>query len=245
MKKIMLVAGSSDLAGSEIDGTEDSAYNRQNSFGNLLAAKLGYEAINIAIGGSTNQGITRSVIEWFDKNYDPTTMEVFVLVGWTESLRMEVPSPFIVWYEEMNPAVDWFSESSRKFLRVNMGWAGNNDEERELVKYYHEFMASNQTYLEIVSANCVLELQYFCKMHKVKYLMCNTLHMFERNIHTEFYLNQIDSRNYINYDNNTESFFWKYRNAGYENPKAKYWHHNEVPHSLYSEILYNFIQAAN
>ena len=34
-EKIMLIAGGSDLAGSEIDGSDDSYYNRDNSFGNL------------------------------------------------------------------------------------------------------------------------------------------------------------------------------------------------------------------
>ena len=40
MEKIMLIAGCSHAAGSEIDGTEDSVYNRQHSFGALLAVKM-------------------------------------------------------------------------------------------------------------------------------------------------------------------------------------------------------------
>lgn len=35
-EKIMLVTGCSHAGGSEIDGTEDSAYNREHSFGNVL-----------------------------------------------------------------------------------------------------------------------------------------------------------------------------------------------------------------
>ena len=42
---------------------------------------------------------------------------------------------------------------------------------------------------------------------------------------------------------NDAAFFWHYRNAGYENPKAKYWHHNEEPHRLFAEKLFNFYSA--
>ena len=38
-----------------------------------------------------------------------------------------------------------------------------------------------------------------------------------------------------------EGFFWFYRNQGFENPKAKYWHHDETPHRLQAERLFNFI----
>ena len=44
----------------------------------------------------------------------------------------------------------------------------------------------------------------------------------------------------MNMLDNEESFFWKYRDAGFENPKAKYWHHNEVPHEMFAEKLFAF-----
>ena len=92
MTKIGLVAGCSHSAGAEIDGNEDSLYNRDNSFGSLLCKKLGYEPINIALGGATNSGIARSVLRWINENYKPNEMEVFVCIGWTESSRLEVPA---------------------------------------------------------------------------------------------------------------------------------------------------------
>ena len=241
MKKIMLIAGGSDPAGSEIDGSEDSQYNREHAFGNLLAKKLGYEPVNIAQNGATNPTIARSVLEWFKKNYDANTMEVFVLVGWSESVRMEVPVDWPTWYEESNPAADWFSETSRDYLRINMGWKGSLEKEIPIIAYHQEFMARNTTFLEIVSANLILQLQYFFKTMNVEYLMCNTLHMFTRDKHTEFYMSKIDQTKYINFDNNNECFYWKYKNEGHENPKAKYWHHGEEPHRLYSEKLYEFV----
>lgn len=244
MKKIMLIAGCSHASGSEIDGTQDSVYNRQHSFGNQLAIKMGYEAVNIASPSSTNHTILRSVIEWFSDQYDSTTMEVFVVVAWTESTRMEIPVEKICWYEQHTPHADWFAISSRHFNRLNQGYEGGNAEEKAMMPYYHKFMATHESYLEIQSANAVLQLQYFFNMHKVGYIMCNTMHMFNaKNLHVNFYLSQIDDTKYMNIRDTDTAFYWKYRNAGYTNPKAMYWHHDETPHSLYATELYNFIES--
>ncbi len=241
MKKIMLIAGCSHTAGSEINGTEDSKYNRQHSYGNQLAYKLGYEPINFAEPGSTNPTIARSILEWFRNNYKPEEMKVFVLIGWTESTRMEVPFHRTSWYDFHNTHHDWFSESGRDYLRINMGWEGIDPEERELIPAYHRFMANNTQYLEIVSANAVLQLQYFLKMHKVDYTMCNVMHMFTSDKHLDFYTSLIDTTKYMNMDDNDLSFYTRYKNEGYTNPKAKYWHHDETPHRLYAEELFKFI----
>jgi hypothetical protein len=245
-KKIMLIAGCSHAAGAEVDGNEDSAYNRQHSFGNVLGDKLGRQNINIASSGSTNSTIARSVLEWFAREYNSETMDVFVVVGWTESSRLELPVDNREAHYEINsPSIDWISQTGKSFIRINQGWTGADAWEREILPGYQKFIAENLTYLEIVSANLVLQLQYFFKMHGVEYVMCNTMHMFERCKPLQFYLTMIDATRYINFDNNDNCFYWKYRNAGYTNPKAKYWHHNETPHSLYAEELLTFISSNN
>jgi len=242
MKKIMLIAGCSHAAGSEIDGTEDSLYNRQHSFGNLLAYKMEYEPINIAEAGSTNPTILRTVLEWIASEYDSSTMDLFVLVPWTESSRIELP------VERRNgnfnnPAAGWHSKNRACYTYLNQGWQGGTDEEREMMPYYQKFIANHLLYLEILSANMVLHLQSFLKMKNINYLMCDTMHMFEiRHEHLTFYIRQIDNTKYASIADANKSFFWKYRNAGYENPKAKYWHHNEEPHRLFADELYAFIK---
>ena len=40
MRKIGIVAGCSHSAGSEIDGDQDSLYNREHAYGSLLVEKL-------------------------------------------------------------------------------------------------------------------------------------------------------------------------------------------------------------
>lgn len=238
----MLIAGCSHAAGAEIDGTDDSIYNRKNSYGNLLSEKLNRQPINIASSGSTNSSITRSILEWFSTNYDPEVMDVFVLVSWTESSRLELPVDREIFYSEMNNSSDWKSKTEQNYLRINQGWAGGDNWEKELLPGYQEFIAQNLELLEIISVNLVLQLQYFFKLQKVNYLMCNSMHMFTPTIQLKFYLNLIDKSNYINYIDNDKSFYWKYRNRGFLNSKAKYWHHDEIPHMLYAEELYRFIQ---
>jgi hypothetical protein len=72
-EKILLIAGCSHAAGSEIDGNEDSEYNREHSYGALVAKKLKRKPINISQVGATNTGISRQVQQWFHNVYNPDT----------------------------------------------------------------------------------------------------------------------------------------------------------------------------
>jgi hypothetical protein len=243
-EKLMLIAGCSHASGSEIDGTQDSIYNRQHSFGNTLASKLGYKPINMGEPGSTNPTIARSILQWFSENYNSETMDIFVLVSWTDSTRMEIPWDNRIPYGDWNDFQDYHASEGESFNRVTLGWLGSTPEEKMIMSEYHNFIAKNEKYLEILTANLVLQLQYLFKSKNIDYLMCNASYVFnKRDTHTSFYLNQIDSTKYYNMEDITQSFYIKYKNAGYTNPKAKYWHHNETPHALFADELYNFIEA--
>ena len=243
-EKIALIAGCSHSAGSEIDGKQDSRYNRDNAFGSILATKLGYRPLNISINGATNSGIARSILLWFDEHYNPDTMDVYVVVGWTESSRLEIPAKHRPSdFHSGNPSIEWYDSSANSYLRINYGWAGSTEFEKSIISGYQKFMEQNETYLEYQAASEVLLVQYFLKSLNIQYVMCNTMHMFVPNDHyVSYLLKMIDSRYYYNYNTSQDqSFFWKYRNLGHENPKAKYWHHSEEPHRLYAEELYKFI----
>ena len=238
--KKLLIVGCSHAAGSEIDGTPDSRYNRENSFGGQLAKLMERTPINISINGSTNSTIARSTLEWFNTNYNPGD-DVFVLVAWTESTRMEIPLlDRVTYFESGNESIDWFPTTAREYFHVNLGWPGS-EREREAVALCHKFIAGNVPYLEVNCANLVLQVQYFLKSIGVKFVMCNTMNMFSDFKPLDFYLSLIDKDCYYNIRNNKESFYWKYKDLGYKNSKAKYWHHNEVPHNLYAEELHKFI----
>lgn len=238
--KILLISGCSHAAGSEIDGSEDSHYNRENSFGNLFARSMGFRPVNIAAGASNNQCISRTVLEWCNEFYNPDTMDLKVLIAWTESTRLDVPMNRSTWYEHWNTASDYVSKVSREYIKVNLGYKGLDTEEKDIIKNYHEFIIQNPVFIEILSANIVLQMQYFLKLHNIDYVMCNTMHMFGNFRHLDFYLELIDKNCYMNMRDNDNCFYWKYKNLGYENPKAKFWHHGEIPHQLFADELKKF-----
>lgn len=234
----MLIAGCSHAAGAEIDGSIDSKYNREKSFGNLLARKFGYTPVNIAINGATNSGISRSVIEWYNENYEPD-LELFVLVCWTDSARLEAPFYRNVDIQNSNQSADWFSKSCEDYLRINMFANGvANEDERALSLDVQNFIIRNEEMVEIMNFQYILSLQYYLCLHNITYLMLNTNYTFQkRHRALEFYLSEIDRLHYLNYDYMDEVFYHKYKNAGYTNPKAKYYHLGEDAHSNFAEYI--------
>lgn len=240
----MLIAGCSHTAGSEIDGNMDSLSNRQNSYGNQLAKRLGYRPINIAICGFTNSGIARSVLDWFH-SVDYSNLEVFTLIGWSDSIRIEAAFEFPTWYNEGSAKyADWFSPSHSDFLQINLHNKSNfNERERQTQNDYRVFAVKRPEYMEITSVNLVLQMQYFLKSVGSTYLMTNTGGMFtkEYNKYLQHYFKFIDASRYHKFDQFEEAFYPKYKNLGYKNPLAQYGHHNLEVHTLYMEQLYNFI----
>ena len=247
MNRTMLIAGCSHAAGLEIITTDDSTINRQKSFGNLLANKIGYTPVNIATSGCGNVAIARSVIEWVNSHHDPENTELVVLIAWTESSRMEIPSPVDCYYKSANMCSDDYSFTNDMFLRINFGMPTLtlSSEDKSRIEYYQEFMANNLSYLEILSANYILQLEYFLKMKNIKYAMCETMQLFSENRHIKPYLDMIDTSYYMNFNNKEESFWWKYKNLGFVNENAKYWHHSSIPHELFAESLLAFIDEGN
>lgn len=244
-EKVMLIAGCSHAAGSEIDGNQDSKYNREHSFGGVLAKKMEYRPVNISAPGSTNPTIARSIIEWIDTEYDSEKMELFVLVAWTDSVRMEIPADRINPYHLYSGnAADWSSRTSEQYSRILLGYEGDSETERKQIAYYHRFISDNYIYLGILTLNLVLQVQYFLKMKNINYLMCNTMALVENNIHghMDFYFNQVDQNKYIWLTDSKKSFYWRFRDAGFVNQKAKYWHHGEEPHRIFANELYEFIK---
>lgn len=244
-EKILLIAGCSHAAGSEIDGTEDSDYNRHNCFGSKIATRLGRKPINMSIAGYNNSAIARSVLKWFSSTYDPKKMDVMVLVAWTDSTRLELPIDNLRTTPPEPSYHNWFDVTSQSFNRTIMGYTGdkNNPEEREMLEKIQRFIVENERFVEIISLNYVLQLQYFFQSKKINYLMCNSMPLFQSHTtHLGYYLSLIDATKYYGVYNAEEAFYPKYKKEGYSNLKAKYWHHDEIPHNLFAEELLGFIQ---
>jgi hypothetical protein len=240
MEKIFLVPGCSHASGAEIDGSMESRYNRENSFGGLLAKKFDYKLVSIASNGSTNQTISRSIIEWVENNYDEELMSVFVLIPWTEYTRLEIPTDDPVWYAEVDTSADWHSKVNQNFYRLNLGLDVYEGLPKEY-KSHQRFISENESIFQIMSCNTILQMQYYLESKNIDYLMVNTMTVIERNKHTQFYIDRINHKKYIHATDQDESFYIKYKNLGHINSKAQYWHHGQEPHSLYAEQLANYI----
>lgn len=244
----MLISGCSHSVGSEIDGTYDSPYNRQNSYGNLLAKKMGYRPVNIALCGNSNGGILRNTIEYITSEYNPRETELFVLVGWTEPFRMDFPIKHNI-TESFKVHSDWKSKSLPNFFQANVFGVSNERNSQRLLKYVKPFLAECPAYFEIYTLNLMLHLQYFLKCYRINYAMCNTMHSFfgENKKYCEMYVDQIDADKFykIGYEHSYEGFYWHYKNLGYRNTNSQFEHHSEEPHRLFADELYNFINLEN
>ena len=243
-ERIILIAGCSHAAGFELDGGEDSEYNRRNSFGGKLGDLLDRKPVNIAMGGQSNAAVARSVLNWFDKEYDSETMDVFVLFAWTEATRIDLPAPEHVEYSWSNTNTDFYTDINEQFLQINSGWDGINPFEKQVIPYWHDYQVRNEAMCLISGANFVLQMQFFMQAKNIDYVMCNTMPMFTvESKQLDFYLDLVDESKYLLMRDDSKAFYWYYRNKGYENEKAKYWHHDAEPHRRQALRLYNFIKG--
>lgn len=240
--KILLIAGCSNAAGYEIVNPEDSVNNRKLSFGNLLAKKLGRTPVNIAMGGLNNNGIVRSILYWFLRQY--TDQDVHVLVSWTESVRVDVP--VLANYGPIpfeNSGTDWACKQNNWFWYVNPGLQVQDHMDQNEAQSILDIQYTITEYpamYEMHSWNSVLLLQNFFNARKVPYTMCNSMTMFTEPV-ARAYHSLVDYKYYFNAMDNSKSFYPYYRDLGHTNQSALYWHHGEEPHKLYADELYNFI----
>jgi len=229
-----LIAGCSHSAGFEIDGTEDSVYNRSKCFGAILSGMLQLTPHNISLGAQSNSAIARSVIDYCESDPDVE----FVVIGWTEMTRIDLPSGHDVDHDGSNPAVDTFTKINKRWLQINSGWEGFTPYEKSIMPYWHEFMYNKTDILDLITVKEMLLTQQYLQSRGIDYVFANTMLPYNPTRYTDWYWKLIDESKCM-WD--AEGFFFKYKELGYENPKAQYWHHDELPHRLYAEELYNHI----
>lgn len=240
--KTLLVFGCSHAAGCEIDGTFDSKFNRENSFGGKLSEMLDMRCINLATAGASNFTISRSVLEWFNEHKSENFKDIFVLIGWTDPGRLEIPicNKFNQIRQRPTHTI-WNPSSSIHFTQITQGTQGNNENDSKWIDYYKTFIFDNIPYLEIQTLNLVLQLQYFFMNNNIKYLMCNTMYSFSDFECLSVYKSLVDQKRYYKSFSNTDSFYWKYRNLGYKNKNAKYLHHDATPHNMFAKDLFKYV----
>lgn len=240
----MVIAGCSHSSGAEIDGTLDSKYNREHSFGNLFAQKMGYIPVNISTPGATNQLIARHILRWFSENktiVNNKNNNVALLVNWTESVRIEAPFEFPA--DTSFPSSDW-PVDQEMFLQINPGYTGYSNREKEKQERYHRFIAHEVPFCELLSLQMVLMIQYFCKANNYRYFMSSTGYVFtEENLPwTKTYMRMVDDKHYYSFRVKDDSFYEKFKQRGFVNPKAQYGHHGEEAHKAHADDLCTYFK---
>ena len=243
-KTVALIAGCSHTAGFEIDGTEDSEHNRQHSWGNQLAHMLGMEPVNLAIGGASNPAIMRQVTDYLHRQ-DTVPQNFFVIIGWTECLRTELPSGWDVDVRDNNSAVHHFTHSILPFLQINPGWQGNTEYERDTLRYWHRHMVEWEDIFAVHSIQTALATQWYLESVRIPYVMCNTMWNWKLNRYTESYVNKIHQTRYYQYGNDAECFYDAMKPKYGENPLAQYGHLGVEAHTAQAQRLCQHIKQYN
>lgn len=232
----LVTIGCSHSAGSMIDGRNGTSwYNKQHSFGGLLAKKFGMNHYSLGVPGGSNQYIYRSTIR-FINNYMHELDDYIFLLGWTSTLRMELrypeKSPHIhnivgdfldLKYVPFTPGTDtnlWHTEELRAMSRLT-----------PLIFYENQ--------LETDWAVYAYTLQEIFKKNKLKYYMFNTCHDLPINNDNREIVQSLDTKFYYNPTDFSSSMLNWALNLGFE--KTSCWHLKADGHEAWAEHLENLM----
>lgn len=242
--KQLAIFGCSHAAGFEIHGGMDSKENRESSFGNILANRMGRVPVNAAVGGSCSAAIARTLLSWVTTELNPAD-DTYILVCWTEGARLEYPHDRGFDYKTNNLYADYWLPENDMFIQINMGLDPEVDyggDEKDLITYWQKHNAEFNYSSQIELVNLIIQAQLLLKSKGIPYTMCNTMYALDPyNKFLQLYYGFIDTSTYIDFNFPDRNFYHYYKDNGYLNKKAKYWHHGREPHELYAEKLYGFI----
>lgn len=151
----LLFNGCSFTAGSELQGKENNLeYRDQHRFSQVISNKTGLSHKNIAIGGSSNDRITRTTIDWFRKNTCDTAIIQFTAVQ-----RMEYISPYA------KHPVNFVNGPNK----VGTKWKSNSKHDHEETKqsyhHYYKYVYNNNLGFYNFYKNLYILEQFFKSNH--------------------------------------------------------------------------------
>jgi len=241
--KTLVAVGCSHMAGAEIDKDHNpvSEYNRKNCFAAQVADKLGYDHINVSINGGSNQFIHRKIIEYIT-HYMTNSNDVFFLIGWTASDRMELRysenSKFIYDNLEDLPDKKYFPFTSGTDKKLIL-----DEKMRKLNKFVYVLFEYNLKENERVTL--AYSAQQTLKSFNIPYFMINTCTGIERTDYTSSIIDKLDKNCYFKPDDGDYAFFHYCRDVlGYKK-FARYHHHFKPAHDDYAKLLYRLIKERN
>lgn len=169
----LLTVGDSFTWGSELA-------DQRQAWPYLLAEQIGYSVDNLAVPGTGNTRVTRTVVENFE-DYD------LIIVAWSHYGRLEFSDDYGV-YDT------WPGHRGITFT-------GEVAHRKKLLDYINRHHNSRYLYKQYLVN--VLLLQSFLKQHNKKYVMLDTFGNLDKR--KEFYnlTKQVDSTNYLGWPDET------------------------------------------
>jgi len=242
MKKTLVAVGCSHMAGAELDGENTvSEYNRQNCFAAQLAKKLHFNYVNVSINGASNQFIHRKVIEYIT-TYMENPEDVFFLIGWTSSPRMELRYSEDTDYEYDNLA----DFADKKYFPYTSGTHNTSILDNRIKKLNNSIdILFDYDLKENERATLAYSTQQILKSLDINYFMINSCDAIQRTSYTDAIIDRLDITNYYKPDNEEYAYFPYCRYVLQHEIFAQYWHHFKPAHDDYTDVLYSLIKERN
>lgn len=228
----LVTIGCSHTAGSMIDGKcGTSWFNKQHSFGGLLAQQHGINHYNLGVPGGSNQYIYRNTIR-FINNFMHSHDDYIFLIGWTSTNRIEMR------YPENSPHVHKVVGDflDTKYVPFTVGTdigLYHTKELKELDRLCPLLFYENQ--LESDWAVYAYTLQNIFKNKNLKYYMFNTCHDLPINDDNRDIVDQLDRIFYYQPTDFDSSMLYWALNRGFE--KTNCWHLKADAHAAWAEHL--------
>jgi hypothetical protein len=149
----------------QFDFYNDNDYYRvPRIYPSYLATQLNANLINLAWPADDNGSILRRTLNYLSKNYiEPgiSTDDLFVVVGWSSPERNSF------WFKD-----DCQSEPFRLWPNVP---SFTHKAQEKIWELYVAYLWNAEEYIPRFIMNC-LQLESFCKQHKIKYLQFNSFY---------------------------------------------------------------------
>lgn len=228
----LVTIGCSHTAGSMIDGRNGTSwYNKQHSFGGLLANKYNLNHFSLGVPGGSNQYIYRNTIR-FINNFMHDNDDYIFLIAWTSTNRIEMR------YPENSPHVHKVVGDflDTKYVPFTVGTDPRlylTKELKEMDKLCPLMFYENQ--LESDWAVYAYTLQKLFSNKKLKYYMFNTCHDLPVNKDNADIVQALDTELYYKPTEFDDSMLYWALNKGFE--KTECWHLKEDGHAAWAEYL--------
>lgn len=176
---MLLVNGCSFTHGEELDGWEDGEHFPQ-TYGNILAEKLGTHCLNLAMGGSGNERILRTTINYLT---NPTEgIPTHMVIMWSDPQRREVPvkefeyrrSHYLMkkHNKEHIREEELYSYNGNQGYTFRMHWDWKN--KPSFVEQLNYFFPPEKVLLDLL--NYMQIIQLVCKQMKIKLIQTTFNH---------------------------------------------------------------------